>query len=182
MPEFLPSLNQRASGRFRLATLAILGALSATVLAQADEKDVMDKLILTPGLKTYVNLLAKADMIETLKAEGPITVFAPNDAAFAKLPPSLLSTLKKDKAILKRFLMYTLVSGRLESKDFKEGPLKSMEGGTFTIGIKKGLTLSKAKFVAIDDRTVNGVIHVVDTVTLPPNLVKGSAKISPPGG
>ena len=179
MPEFLPSFNRQASGSRRLIILAVFAALSTTAFAQSEDKDVMDKMIQNPSLKTFVNLVAKAGLIEMLKAEGPFTLFVPNDAAFAKLPPSLLTTLKKDKVLLKKFLTYAMVNGRLESKDFKEGPLKSIEGEMFTIGTKKGLVLSKGKFVAIDERTANGIIHVVDTVTLPPSLMKFTPKSAP---
>ncbi len=178
--EFTSSMNLKAlSARNLIIFIGItVGATKAH--AQISDKDVLDKLILNPNLKTFVNLITKGDMIETLKAGGPFTIFAPSDAAFAKLPPALLATLKKDKVILKKFLTYQMVAGLLDSKSFKEGAVKTIEGETTMISLKKQLTLNTGKFISFDDKAANGTIHVVDIVSFPPSLAKLVKANTPP--
>ena len=159
----------------RALSCALFASFALAVPARLDDKDLLDKMVLNPNLKTFVNLLARAEMMELIKADGPYTVFAPSNAAFAKLPAAQFATLTKDKAILKKFLTYQMVEGRLLSKDLKDGNVKSIEGGNLAILTKPVLRLNKGKIVAIDDLTSNGVIYVVDTVSIPPSLMPKTA-------
>ena len=181
MAENTTTSNRHLRFVIRLIVIGTLASLAMSIPAPGvmrpvpgalDDKDILDRMILNPSLKTFVNLIAKADMIEMVKGEGPFTMFAPNDDAFSKVPRKLITTLQKDKPLLKKFLTYQMFAGRLESKDFKEGPLKSIEGESFNLSLKKGLKLNEAKFVSIDDRAANGVVHIIDTVVFPPSIGK----------
>ena len=132
-----------------------------------DDKDLIDRLVLDPTLKTFTKLIAKAGMIEMLKGDGPYTIFAPNDAAFAKVPPLALQALTKDKALLRRTLNFHIVSGKIVAKDFKEGPLKTLAGDPLMVKLKGSLTINGAKIVTPDTLASNGTIHIVSTVLLP---------------
>lgn len=170
--EFTPSMNLRTLSVRKLIILIGITAGAVNAHGQISDKDVLDKLILNPNLKTFVNLIAKGDMIETLKAGGPFTIFAPSDAAFAKLPPPVLAALKKDKTILKKFLNFQMVASLIDSKSFKEGPLKTIAGESTFLSLKKQPTLNTGKFISVDDKAANGIIHVVDIVSFPPSLAK----------
>ncbi len=139
---------------------------------RADDKDLVDRLILDPSLKTFTKLIAKAGLIEMLKGDGPYTIFAPNDAAFAKMSPAALEALMKDKALLRRTLNFHVVSGTVLAKDFKEGPLKTMAGDALTIKLKSGLTVGGVKVVLADVVARNGVIQVVGSVFMVPPTKK----------
>lgn len=178
MSDFFPSLNLHASSRRRLGILGLITALAIAVPARLEDKDVMDKLILNPSLKTFVNLVAKAGLIETLKEDGPYTVFAPNDDAFAKVPAHVLNGLKKDPELLKKVLTYYMVESRIESRDLKAGTLDSILGEKAKVtGVKDGLRINGAKLISVDDKADNGIIHIVDTVFFPPSLAEQIAKL-----
>lgn len=126
------------------------------------------------SFKTLTKALQVAGLSETLQGKGPFTVFAPTDAAFAKLPPDALRDLLKpeNKEVLVKILTYHVVSGRVLSTDLKSGPVKSLQGDP--IGVKvdpsTGVTVNEAKVIQPDIKASNGVIHVIDQVVLPPSL------------
>jgi uncharacterized surface protein with fasciclin (FAS1) repeats len=143
--------------------------LSLTVSARLDDKDLIDRLVLDPSLKTFTKLVTKAGLIELLKADAPLTVFAPNDAAFAKLPPGALDALMKDKFLLRKTIGLHILTGKLLVKDFKEGSTKTLSGDLLPFKFKGGLTIGGAKIMVSDIPASNGTIHVVNMVLMPPS-------------
>jgi uncharacterized surface protein with fasciclin (FAS1) repeats len=126
------------------------------------------------SFKMLTAALKAAGLIETLQGKENFTVFAPTDAAFAKLPPAALRDLLKpeNKEILVKILTYHVVSGKVLSTDLKSGEVKSIEGGAINVKIDpaKGVTVNDAKVTQADIQGSNGVIHVIDQVMLPPDL------------
>jgi uncharacterized surface protein with fasciclin (FAS1) repeats len=124
------------------------------------------------SFKTLVAAVKAADLVETLKGKGPFTVFAPNDAAFAKLPAGTLDNLLKpeNKAKLASILTYHVVPGAVMSKTLtgKTTKVKSVQGAEITIDATKDVMVDKARVVKADIETSNGVIHVIDSVIMPP--------------
>ncbi|MDF5723725.1 MAG: fasciclin domain-containing protein [Rhizonema sp. PD37] len=118
--------------------------------------------------------LKSAGLIDTLQGQGPFTVFAPTDAAFAKLPQDAVRDLFKpeNKEVLVKILRYHVVPSRLSSRDLKSGEIKSIEGGPINVKVDsgKGVMVNDAKVVQPDIKASNGVIHAIDNVILPPDL------------
>jgi len=135
-------------------------------------KDIVDTAVEAGSFKTLVAAVTAAGLGATLKGPGPFTVFAPNDAAFAKLPQGTIDTLLKpeNKAKLVSILSYHVVSGKVMSKDIagKTTTAKSVQGAEISIDATKDVMVDKAKVIKADIETSNGVIHVVDTVMMPP--------------
>lgn len=157
-------LNQR---RGLLAVIAIAGL--AGCASKPGPVSIADTIAAKPELSTLSGLVVKAGLTDTLKGAGPFTVFAPSNAAFAKVPAKTMEELGKDPAKLKAVLTYHVVPGKVMAADVKNGNVKSVNGAN--------LALSKAgDFVTVDDGMVqtadlsatNGVVHVVDSVLTPP--------------
>jgi uncharacterized surface protein with fasciclin (FAS1) repeats len=146
--------------------LAIAATLAAASLA-VQAKDIVDTAIAAGSFKTLATALQAAGLVETLKGKGPFTVFAPTDAAFAKIPKADLDALLKDKAKLTAVLTYHVVPGKVMAKDVKAGDVKTVQGGNLTLATTGGVTVNNAKVVQADIVASNGVIHVIDTVVLP---------------
>ena len=120
------------------------------------------------NFNTLVAAVKAAGLAETLSGKGPYTVFAPTDAAFAKLPPGTVDALLKDVPKLKAILTYHVVSGKVMAKDVKTGAVPTVNGQSINISAGAGgVTVNDAKVTATDVAASNGVIHVVDTVLLP---------------
>ena len=120
---------------------------------------------------TLAKLLANADLVETVKGDGPFTVFAPTDTAFAAVPADTLNALLADKEKLKKVLLYHVVPGTLMAKQLKAGDLKTAEGAALKLTDTAGVfTVNDANIAAADVVASNGVIHVIDKVLLPPDL------------
>jgi uncharacterized surface protein with fasciclin (FAS1) repeats len=121
--------------------------------------------------KTLVELLVIADLVDTLNGPGPFTVFAPTDEAFAKLPPETVAALKKDPKALAKILTYHVAAGNVGAAEvMKLKEVKTVEGQPVMITIKDGKVMlnDSATVIAADVKTSNGVIHIIDTVILPP--------------
>jgi uncharacterized surface protein with fasciclin (FAS1) repeats len=120
--------------------------------------------------ETLTSLLAQADLVETLDGKGRFTVFAPTDAAFAKVPKSTLDALAADPEQLKAVLLYHVADGRLTArKVVKRKSIRTLNGARVKVRVtKKGVRINNAKVTKTDIRASNGVIHVIDTVLLPP--------------
>jgi uncharacterized surface protein with fasciclin (FAS1) repeats len=146
--------------------LIIATALAAASLA-VQAKDIVETAVAAGSFKTLATALQAAGLVDTLKGKGPFTVFAPTDAAFAKIPKADLDALLKDKAKLTAVLTYHVVPGAVMAKDVKAGSVKTVQGGTLTLGTTGGVTVNNAKVVQADIVASNGVIHVIDTVVLP---------------
>ncbi|KPF45925.1 hypothetical protein D621_17340 [beta proteobacterium AAP51] len=144
----------------------IAAALAATAFA-VQAKDIVDTAVAAGSFKTLATALQAAGLVETLKGKGPFTVFAPTDEAFAKIPKADLDALLKDKAKLTAVLTYHVVPGKVMAKDVKAGMVKTVQGGSLTIGTTGGVTVNNAKVVKTDIEASNGVIHVIDTVVMP---------------
>ena len=116
---------------------------------------------------TLVTALKAADLVETLNGEGPFTVFAPVDEAFAQLPPGTVQTLVQNIPQLQRILTYHVVSGHLTSADLKDGMvLNSVEGAPISVRMGEGLEIKNSHVIAADIEADNGVIHCIDRVLL----------------
>jgi uncharacterized surface protein with fasciclin (FAS1) repeats len=119
---------------------------------------------------TLVKALKAADLVDTLSAEGPYTVFAPTNAAFAKLPKATLAKLLKpeNQEQLKKVLTYHVVPGAVTSKQLKSGSVATVEGSNVTVKIKgKKVMINNANVILADVKASNGVIHAIDTVLMP---------------
>lgn len=147
-----------------IATVAFLAAGSAV----AKDKDIVDTAVAAGSFKTLAQALTAADLVKTLKGTGPFTVFAPTDAAFAKIPKDQLDALLKDKAKLTAVLTYHVVPGKVMAKDVKPGAVKTVQGGSLTVKTEGGKVMVDGATVTKTDIVAsNGVIHVIDTVVLP---------------
>jgi uncharacterized surface protein with fasciclin (FAS1) repeats len=159
------------------ATLLTGAALSLPpVTARADDhgaaKDIVDTAVAAGSFNTLVTAVKAAGLVDALKGEGPLTVFAPTDAAFAKLPAGVLDNLLKPENVaqLKSILLYHVVPGKIMAADI-DGVVKpaTLEGAALdVIGSAKGVTVNGANVVSADVAASNGVIHVIDEVVLPP--------------
>lgn len=144
-------------------------AMSTLALAAfgAHAADIVDTAVAAGNFKTLATALQAAGLVDTLKGPGPFTVFAPTDAAFAKVPKADLDALLKDKAKLTAVLTYHVVPGKVMAKDVKAGKVKTVQGSDLTITTAGGVMVDKSKVTATDIAADNGVIHVIDTVLMP---------------
>ena len=134
--------------------------------------DIVDTAISAGTFNTLVTAVKAAGLVETLKGDGPFTVFAPTDAAFAKLPKEKLDALLKDKAALTKILTYHVVAGKVMATDVVNlKSAKTVEGQSVKINTEGGVRINNANVIKTDITTSNGVIHVIDTVILPPDLM-----------
>ena len=128
---------------------------------------IADIAIEHDSFQTLVTALKAASLVETLQSEGPFTVFAPVDEAFANLPPGTVQTLVQNIPQLQRILTYHVVPGRLYQKDMKEGlNLTSVEGAPLPVHLGENFEIKNAKVIAADIEADNGVIHCIDKVLL----------------
>jgi uncharacterized surface protein with fasciclin (FAS1) repeats len=157
-------------------TMTVAGSLalaSSLVLASAvraghHEKDVVETAVSAGQFTTLAAALEAAGLIETLKGEGPFTVFAPTDEAFAKIPPADLQALLADKAKLTKVLTYHVVPGKVTAAEVaKLREAKTVEGQSIRIDTTNGVKVDGATVVKTDIMASNGVIHVIDSVILP---------------
>ena len=149
------------------STLAA-GATLALMTSVASAADIVETAISAGQFKTLVTALQEADLVETLKGDGPFTVFAPTDAAFAKLPAGALDALVKDKTKLAAVLAYHVVPGKVMAAQVKPGKVKTVQGESLNVSTQGGsVMVDNAKVTKTDIGASNGVIHVIDTVILP---------------
>jgi uncharacterized surface protein with fasciclin (FAS1) repeats len=153
-----------------LAALLTLPALaSAQSKEKSVQKDIVQIAVENGGFTTLVAALKAAGLVGTLQGSGPFTVFAPTDAAFAKLPPGTVEALLKDKEKLTAILTYHVLSGKVMSKDIS-GRVEpaTVNGATLTVERRSnGVFVDNAQVVTADIVASNGVIHVIDAVVLP---------------
>ncbi len=149
------------------STLAA-GATLALMTSVASAADIVETAISAGQFKTLVTALQEADLVDTLKGDGPFTVFAPTDAAFAKLPAGALDALVKDKSKLAAVLTYHVVPGKVMAAQVKPGKVKTVQGESLNVSTQGGsVMVDNAKVTKTDISASNGVIHVIDTVILP---------------
>ncbi|MGL4234275.1 MAG: fasciclin domain-containing protein [Casimicrobium sp.] len=151
-----------------LKYLAAVGLSTVAMAAANAANTIVDVAAGNKDFSTLVTAVKAAGLVETLNGKGPFTVFAPTDAAFAKLPPGTVDALLKDPAKLKAILTYHVVPGKVMAKDVKPGAAKTANGQSLMIAAKDGkVMVDNATVTATDVAASNGVIHVIDTVILP---------------
>ena len=154
----------------KLKTLLAATVLSGALIGSAHANDIVDTAAGAGQFKTLVAAVEAAGLVETLKGEGPFTVFAPTDEAFAALPDGTLEDLLKpeNKDQLVAILTYHVVAGKVMSGDLKDDmTAETVQGGKVTIDLDNGPMVNDAKVVTPDVAADNGVIHVIDKVIMP---------------
>lgn len=155
--------------RKTFVALATTTALATAAFAAGHSKDIVDTAAEAGTFTTLVAAVEAAGLVETLKGEGPFTVFAPTDEAFAALPAGTVEGLLADPEALAAILTYHVVAGKVMSTDLTDGmTATTVNGADITIGTMGGVTVNGANVVTADIETSNGVIHVIDAVILPP--------------
>jgi uncharacterized surface protein with fasciclin (FAS1) repeats len=155
----------------RRTFLALTAATALSMPAWAADKDIVDTAVGAGSFTTLVAAVQAAGLVDTLKGPGPFTVFAPTDAAFAALPAGTVEDLLKpeNKDKLTAILTYHVVPGAVMSTDLTEGmKAATVQGGEVTITLDGGAKVNGAVISAADIAATNGVIHVIDSVILPP--------------
>lgn len=164
-----------------MTTFTFLSATRRTVLAAAfaatmagcatttTPVNLAETIAKTPTLSTLSSLVAKAGLTETLKTGGPFTVFAPTDEAFKAVPASTMDDLAKHPEKLKDVLTYHVIPGKTVAADVKNSNAKTVNGASVALS-KAGefVTIESAAVVKADIGATNGVVHIIDTVLLPP--------------
>ena len=157
---------------FRKLAIAGVASLFVGTVTYADghSKDIVDTAVGAGSFETLVAAVQAAELVDTLKGEGPFTVFAPTDEAFAALPEGTVETLLKpeNKDQLVAVLTYHVVPGKVMSGDLSDDmKAATVQGGEVTIDLDNGVMINDANVVQADIETSNGVIHVIDKVILP---------------
>lgn len=185
----------RAMRRTAIAVVSIAAALTlsacssssdeattAETTSAAEEVEVMEEeagtgtivevASSTEGFSTLVAAVSAAGLVDTLNGEGPFTVFAPTDDAFAALPAGVLDALllPENKDVLTQILTYHVVPDQVMAADVTDGEVATVEGQSVTLSTADGVTVNGAKVIQADVVTSNGVIHAIDAVLLPPGV------------
>lgn len=144
-------------------------AVDNTKESKSEQKDIVAVTVEAGSFNTLATALQAANLVETLQGEGPYTVFAPTDEAFAKLPEGTLEALLKNKEALTQILLYHVVSGKVTSGEVvKLESAKTVEGQEVMIKVSEGsVYINDSKVTSADVMASNGVIHVIDTVLIP---------------
>ena len=154
-----------------LATTLLYISIASASIAGSHSKDIVDTAVAAGSFETLVTAVAAADLVDVLKGEGPFTVFAPVDAAFAALPEGTVESLLKpeNKSKLVGILTYHVLSGKVMSADIIGKKLKvtMVNGSTAEIDATNGVKIAGANVIQADIETSNGVIHIIDAVILP---------------
>jgi len=158
-----------------IVTLAALAATAAVAVSapaapSAAEKNIVETAVAAGQFKTLVSLVKQAGLAGALSGDGKLTVFAPTDAAFAKVPKATLQALAKDKAKLRAVLLYHVVKGNVPAaRVVKLQSVKTLEGARLAVRVAgTKVFVGDARVVATDVMASNGVIHVVNRVLIPP--------------
>lgn len=158
-----------------IALSVALFALTSTAKSQNNSSDIVDLAVQTDALSTLVQAVKAAGLVETLKGEGPYTVFAPTNEAFSKLPDGTLESLLKpeNKDKLVQILTYHVVPGNVQASDLQDGMMaKTVEGSQIKVQLGEKVMVNNATVVKADIEASNGVVHVIDTVIMPPKKEK----------
>lgn len=155
--------------------VALLGAMtlgavaSSASTAHKPTKNIVQTAVAAGSFRTLVSLVKHAGLAGALSGKGPLTVFAPTDAAFAKVPKATLAALAKDKSKLKAVLLYHVVSGKLTAAQVvTHESLTTLEGGTLSIRTRDGnVYVNSARVIEANVLASNGVIHVINQVLIP---------------
>jgi uncharacterized surface protein with fasciclin (FAS1) repeats len=159
-----------AASAVALAAAGPASAVQADHSARATaDKNIVETAVATGKFKTLASLLQQAGLAGTLQGKGPYTVFAPTDAAFAKVPKATLDALGKDKAKLRAVLLYHVAEGKLTAaKVVKRSSVKTLNGQRVSVRVRNDKAyVGGARVTTADVRASNGVIHVINRVLLP---------------
>ncbi len=155
--------------RRTLLSMTAATLIAAPAFADNHSKDIVDTAVEAGTFETLVAAVTAAGLVETLKGEGPFTVFAPTDEAFAALPEGTVEGLLNDIPALTAILTYHVVPGAVMSTDLSEGlTAETVNGQEVTITLDGGPKVNGANITTADIEASNGVIHVIDAVILPP--------------
>jgi uncharacterized surface protein with fasciclin (FAS1) repeats len=153
---------------FKQALAGAALAVATALPALAHAADIVDTAVSAGQFNTLVAAVKAAGLVDTLKGTGPFTVFAPTDAAFAKLPAGTVESLLKDKAKLTQILTYHVVPGKVMAANVSAGDVKTVQGQPLKVSMAGGgVMVNNARVIKTDVEASNGVIHVIDTVVLP---------------
>ena len=165
-----------------IKSLILSAALCSTWATNSSHGSIVDVAAATPGLSTLVAALKAGDLIDTLSGSGPFTVFAPTNAAFQKLPNGTLNRLlePRNRHELQEVLKYHVAAGAVFAKDIKNRQqIKTVEGNSVTASLAVGrVFINKAEVTSADVKASNGVVHIIDSVLMPPPVP--SPRPSPP--
>ena len=152
-----------------IAALAVLALISLPLSAgNKAQQDIVDIAVGAGSFNTLVTAVQAAGLVDVLKGEGPFTVFAPTDEAFAALPEGTLESLLADKEALTKILTYHVVPGKVMASDVVNlDSAKTVQGQSVRIDTSSGVKIDNANVVKTDIVASNGVIHVIDAVILP---------------
>ena len=173
----VPALLARRAARWlplSFAAVLALGLLVAPVgapAARAQQADIVDTAVAAGQFTTLARAVQAAGLVDTLKGPGPFTVFAPTDAAFAKLPAGTLDQLLANPAQLRAVLTYHVIPGRVMASQVTNGlSANSVQGAPLTFQVSSSVRVNNSATVTqADVMASNGVIHVIDTVLMPPS-------------
>ena len=157
--------------RTTIAALATATALTGAAFAGGHSKDIVDTAVEAGSFNTLVAAVQAAGLVDTLKGEGPFTVFAPTDEAFAALPEGTVESLllPENRDQLVAILTYHVVPGKVMSTDLSDDmTAATVQGAEITIDLDNGVMVNEATVVSADIEASNGVIHVIDALILPP--------------
>lgn len=175
-PAILASAAVAASA---LAFAGVAGASSSAPQAPKADKNIVQTAVGAKQFTTLVALVKKAGLVSALSGKGPLTVFAPTDAAFAALPAGELDRLMKDPAALQRLLVYHLINTPIDSARLAgaKGPVNTVAGSGLVLdGSGQGLKANTANILAFDVKTTSGVLFVVDAVLTPEGAAAAMAE------
>jgi uncharacterized surface protein with fasciclin (FAS1) repeats len=149
--------------------VAAVGPASASAHPASPKKDIVETAVAAGQFKTLASLLEQADLVETLSGKNRFTVFAPTDAAFAKLPKATLDALAADKDKLRAVLLYHVAKGKLPAaKVIKRKSIKTVNGERVRVRVRSGkVYIAGARVTTPDVAASNGVIHVINQVLIP---------------
>jgi uncharacterized surface protein with fasciclin (FAS1) repeats len=172
------------TNKFTIANGASANSSTPAANKPAAKQDIVATAIAAGQFKTLVAAVQAAGLVSALQGKGPFTVFAPTDAAFAKLPAGTVEGLLKDPKALSNILLYHVLSGEVKAAAVKDGlTAKTLQGSPVTFKIMDGKPMiNDANIVATDIMASNGVIHVIDSVILPPTATGAEAPAAHPNG
>jgi len=161
-------MKRLTSSAFAIALAFVLIGGSAAASSSPAE-DIVEVAVAAGSFNTLVAAVQAAGLVDTLKSDGPFTVFAPTNEAFAKLPAGTVEALLQDKEKLTAILLYHVVPGRVAAADVvKLSSAKTVNGQSVKIMVKDGkVWIDNAEVITADVEASNGIIHVIDTVILP---------------
>lgn len=156
-----------------LALIAAISVLAVPATASAaPSKNIVETAAAAPQFSTLVSLVERADLVKALSGKRKLTVFAPTDAAFDKVPKKTLNALLDDKALLRKVLLYHIVAGKVPAKQVvKRDGAKTLDGARVSFEVKgERVFVNDARVITPDIRASNGIVHAVNRVLIPPSL------------